>query len=388
MRKKRFSGLAILVTVIATGIVAFGLGGSAVCAYIGRDGLAMAQAVVMVNEKFVGEHDLKTATDAALGALVDGLGDRWSYYLSAEEYEQQNLHRANAYVGIGVTIEYESAGLRIISVVPEGPSALAGLVVGDLILEIEDTKLTPDNQREAVADLQGEAGTAVNVLLRPAAGGADKIVAITRAVVQEHPAQGQLLPDKTGLVTIANFNDHCAEEAKAAVEELLAQGATRLVFDVRDNGGGYLHELNALQDYLLPEGVVFRGQNKAGHEEVYTSDAACIDLPMATVVNANSYSAAELFAAELQEKIGAPIVGEKTSGKGFSQQSLPLISGGAMNISTAKYFTGGGVSLIGTGLTLDDEVGLTEAEQSARLAGKLSPEQDPQIQAAIAAMEE
>src|SRR5699024_451166 len=116
----------------------------------------------------------------------------------------------------------------------------------------------------------------------------------------------------------------CAQETIAAVEELVDQGAERLVFDARNNGGGYVDELTKLLDYLLPEGDIFRSETKAGVKRVVTSDADCVDLPMAVLVNGNTYSAAELFAAELQEMDWGVIVGEPTFGKGFSQQTFPL----------------------------------------------------------------
>lgn len=104
---------------------------------------------------------------------------------------------------------------------------------------------------------------------------------------------------------------------------------------------------------------------------------------MAVLVNGGTYSAAEFFAAQIQEMDWGVIVGSPTSGKGFSQQTYPLLSGGAINISTGKYFTGDGISLIGTGLTLDQEVGLTEEQDAALKNRVLPPEEDPQLQAAV-----
>ena len=152
--------------------------------------------------------------------------------------------------------------------------------------------------------------------------------------------------------------------------KLQEEGAVALVFDMRNNGGGYLSQLTEMLDFLLPEGPIFISRDRAGNEEVTQSDAACVDLPMAVLVNADTYSAAEFFAAELQEQGVAVIVGEPTSGKGYSQQTFALPHGGAMAISTGAYFTGNGTSLIGTGLTLDAEVYLT-GEGDAQLEAAL-----------------
>jgi len=136
-------------------------------------------------------------------------------------------------------------------------------------------------------------------------------------------------------------------------------------------------------DYLLPAGPIFRSETRGGRETVTESDESCVDLPMATLVNADTYSAAEFFAAQLQESVGAPIVGEETSGKGYSQQAIPLPNGGALNLSTGRYRTGAGVSLIGTGVRLDAEVALSEEDGMALLMGTLEHSEDAQLQAAL-----
>ena len=146
--------------------------------------------------------------------------------------------------------------------------------------------------------------------------------------------------------------------------DLEAGSYSRVLVDLRNNGGGYLSQLTDMLDFLLPEGPIFISRDRAGHEEVTNSDADCVELPMAVLVNADTYSAAEFFAAELQEQGAAVIVGEPNSGKGYSQQTFPLPHGGAVAISTGAYFTGSGASLIGTGLTLDAEVYNTGAEDT------------------------
>ena len=141
-------------------------------------------------------------------------------------------------------------------------------------------------------------------------------------------------------------------------------------------------------DFLLPEGAVFQSTPRWGFASAIRSDADCIGLPFGVLVNGASYSAAELFAAQLKESAGAPIVGELTSGKGYSQNTFPLLNGGAIGLSTARYSTGSGVSLIGTGITPDVEVSLTEEENRMLKAGQLLPEADRQLQALIQWMEQ
>ncbi len=387
MKKRRFSAVHLLAAVLLAVALTLAGGVLTLRVILGAEGLGMMEAMLLIKTKFVGEHDIGAATDQAMDALIDGLGDRWSYYMDADAYAAQQESRSNSYVGIGVTVTYpEEGGLLIQSVTEGGPAAAAGLVPGERITAVDGTPLTAENQQEAAAMVRGPEGTQVTLTVEDAGGGVREVT-VTRATVEEHPAEGELLPDGTGLVTIRNFNSRCAEESIAAVEDLVDQGAERLVFDVRNNGGGYVSELTELLDYLLPEGPIFRSRTKEGVERVVTSDASCVDLPMAVLVNGNTYSAAELFAAQLQEMDWGVVVGEPTFGKGFSQQTFSLANGGAINLSTARYYTGQGVSLIGAGLTLDQEVALTEEEAAKLAAGTLSPQEDPQLQAALALLE-
>ena len=386
MKTKRFSGWSLLVTALLSLLLTLALVFGALWALIGPEGLSMAEAMVLINARFVGDHDIGKAADAAMDGLITGLGDRWSYYVDAKGYENLKNSKDNAYVGIGVTVSYPEGeeGLYVEAVAENGPAAAAGLRPGDTILAVGEVRLAGEDRNRGTELIQGEAGTQVELLLR-GGGGEERTVSVTRGRVEEHPVSYALLADGTGLITIQNFNSRCADEAIAAVDDLREQGAERLVFDVRNNGGGFLDELTRLLDYLLPEGPIFRSQTKAGRETVVSSDAGCVEMPMAVLVNENTYSAAELFAAELQEWDWGEVVGVQTFGKGFSQQTFPLLNGGAVNLSTAKYFTGQGNCLIGVGLTPDRVVELDE-EQAAKLRARiLDPAEDPQLQAAIAA---
>lgn len=388
VKTKRFSLRTLLLTAVLTVVLTAGVLLGAAWLLLGRAGVSMAETMVLINTLFVGEHDIQTATDQALDSLITGLGDRWSYYMDADSYQQQIQRRSNSYVGIGVTVTYLEEGvLHIEAVTAGGPAEAAGLQAGEEITAVDGTALTAENISEATSLIQGEEGTQVTLTVR-GTDGTEREVTVTRSQIDESPAEGELLSDGTGLVTIRNFNSRCAEDAIAAVDSLVEQGAQRLVFDVRNNGGGYVSELTDLLDHLLPEGTIFRQRSNFGWETTVTSDAQCVELPMAVLVNGNTYSAAEFFAAQLQEMDWGVIVGEPTFGKGFSQQTFPLASGGAVNLSTARYFTGEGVSLIGTGLTLDQEVALTEEQAAALSAGTLDPSEDPQLQAAIELLRE
>lgn len=370
MKTRRFTGAHLLAAVVLTAVVC--VGGSILIfrASMGTYGASLLEGLKLVEDKFVGEYDETAAVDAALEGLVSGLGDRWSYYLTEEEYQAQNQRRTNQYVGIGVTITYEREdGLLIQEVTAGGPAEAAGLRSGEVITAVDGVSLAGDARFEGSSLIQGEEGTTVSLEVL-GAGGVSRTVEVARASMDTDPVEYEMLEGDVGYVRLLNFYDNSAARLEAAVAELQAQGAQAMIFDMRDNGGGYLSQLTDMLDFLLPEGPIFITRDKAGHEEVTYSDASCVDLPMVVLVNEDTYSAAEFFAAELQEWGVARIVGEPTSGKGYSQQTFALPHGGAIAISTGAYFTGSGTSLIGTGLTLNQEIYQT-GEGDAQLEAAL-----------------
>lgn len=370
MRTKRFSALHLIILLPVTMLLTAGVLLAVFYGIFGKEGLSLLEGLYLVNSRFVGEYDETQVVDSALSGMVDGLGDRWSYYLTEEEYEAQNQRRTNQYVGIGVTVNYESEdGLTIVEVTEGGPAEAAGLQGGEVISAVDGFSLAGEARYEGAERIQGEEGTTVTLEVLGTDGEA-RTVEVTRASLDSDPVTAKMLEGNVGYVALANFYDHSADRLKEEVTRLQEEGAEALVFDMRNNGGGYLSELTEMLDFLLPEGPIFISRDRAGNEKVTQSDAACVDLPMAVLVNANTYSAAEFFAAELQEQGVAVIVGEPTSGKGYSQQTFALPHGGAMAISTGAYFTGNGTSLIGTGLTLDRQVYLTD-EGDAQLEAAL-----------------
>ncbi len=363
MKTKRFRLRSIILTAALSVVITLGAVALAAWLLLGSAGVTIAAGAAYINALFVGDYDQSAMADAALDAMVDSLGDRWSYYMDADSYEASKLRRGNAYVGIGVTITYEADGLHIQEVTAGGPAEKAGLLAGEIITAADGHDLTGENANStnSTAYVQGEEGTDV-VLTIVGADGVVRDVTVTRKRIQSDPVVYELLENGVGYVDLANFYKGSADYTKAAVEELMKQGATSLLFDVRDNPGGYVEELLDLLDYLLPEGAIFQSGDSRGPKRVTKSDADCVDVPMAVLVNADSYSAAELFAAQLRESVDAPIVGQPTCGKGYSQQTFVLPNGGALNISTKTYYTGSGQSLIGIGLTPDAVVELTGPE--------------------------
>lgn len=340
----------------------------------------------LLQRYYIGEVDQKQMEDAAASAMVGALGDRWSFYMTKEQYLSYQDTMANAYVGVGITVQAreDQQGIHIIDVTVGGPAEEAGILAGDILVAVDGTSITGMALNDASALIRGKEGTAVKLtVLR----GEERIeLTVTRRRFQTPVATGEMLEGNIGLITIENFDARCADETIAAIEKLQAQGATALIFDVRNNPGGYKHELVKVLDYLLPEGPLFRTEDFRGKEDVDYSDEEHLDMPMAVLVNLSSYSAAEFFAAALDEYDSAVVVGEKTFGKGYFQTTFALSDGSAVNLSVGKYYTPNGNSLAGKGLTPEVEVVVDEATSAAIAAGTLEPQEDPQIIAAINAL--
>ena len=353
---------------------------------IGLKPSKLEQLEALIEEKFIAEADPEILADAAADAMVKATGDRWSYYIPAGEYEAYREQSENAYVGVGMTIQAteDGSGFLIVDLVSGGPAEEAGLQIKDLLIRVGDTDVRNLTASEVRTLVKGEENSYVSLtILRQ---GTNETISVERRKVKTPVATFEMLEDQIGLVTIENFDERCAEESIAAIETLLENGAEKLIFDVRHNPGGFADELVKLLDYLLPEGDLFRTVRYDGKEHVDTSDADCLEMPMAVLVNSASYSAAEFFAAALREYEAAVVVGEQTVGKGYFQITYQLSDGSAVALSSGKYFTPKGISLAETGVTPDVVVIPEEKEAEGIYYGTLQPQEDPQIQAAIRAL--
>lgn len=340
----------------------------------------------LIQNYFIGEYDETEIEDAAANAMIEALGDRWSYYIPADSWQAYQEQMKNAYVGIGVTIQAraDEAGLDVQSVTAGGPAEEAGLMAGDRIVGVDGKDISGMAVSDVKTMIQGESGTGVKLtILRD---GAELELEVTRREIKTPVATAKLLEGNIGYIKIANFNSNCADETIAAIEQMIGEGATKLLFDVRYNPGGYASELVEVLDYLLPEGKLFTRVDYSGKESTDMSDAHCIDLPMAVLVNADSYSAAEFFAAALSEYGVATVVGEKTVGKGYFQTTFQLPDGSAVGLSIGKYYTPKGESLAGVGITPDVEVAVSDEIAAKIYAGTLDLSEDPQALAAMDAL--
>ena len=352
-----------------------------------KDYSKLEQLSDLIDEKFIGEADPTALDDAAAAAMIAATGDRWSFYTSAADAESFQEQMDNAYVGIGITIQMteEQDGFLVLKVNPGGPAEEAGILPGDVLVEAAGQRIEGLDLTEGRNLVKGPEGTEVEIRIRR--DGQEIPMTVERRSIETVVAEGRMVTEEIGLVSILNFDTRSSEETIAAIEELRSQGAEKLIFDVRFNPGGFVHELVKTLDYLLPEGDLIRTQDYRGRENLDVSGPEFLDMPMAVLVNRDSYSAAEFFAAAMQEYEAAVIVGEKTSGKGYFQITYMLKDGSSVNLSSGKYFTPKGVCLQDVGIVPDVEISVDEETELGILTQTVEDSLDAQLQAAIQALE-
>ena len=325
--------------------------------------LKYAQVRKIIDKYYIGEIDPNAMETMAFSGMIASLEDNWSYYMNAEQYEAYNRYSENQYAGIGVSITQheESGGLLIIDVTEESPAELAGIKAGDIIISVDDEDVLGMAVNEVRGIIQSKLGGEMTLGLIDEEG-VSREVTVNCELIYKEPVSYKFLDDKIGYIDIDNFENGSGSGAADAVKELMAEGAKGIVFDVRSNPGGKVTQLLEILDYLLPEGDLFITRSKNGDEKVETSDAECVEIPFAVLVNARSFSAAEFFAAALSEFEWATVIGERTTGKGRSQITLELDDGSAVHISNNVYLTPNRIDLSEQG-GLAPDIEVIQAEE-------------------------
>ena len=232
----------------------------------------------LVSEKYIGETDSGSVADYAAVGYVTGLGDKWSSYIPADQYEAYRMSSEGTGCGIGVSVTSTADTVRISIVYDDSPAAQAGIVKGDYILGAEGLTVEKDGANAVISAIRGEEGTDVSVTIQTSAG-ETKTLTMKRATVTQKMAWGEMLSGGTGYIRIENFHTGVAKQFRNVLDTLTGEGMTSLVIDVRHNGGGKVKEMSEILDPLLPEGTIMTLREKDGHETVYSSDADMIDLP-------------------------------------------------------------------------------------------------------------
>ena len=304
----------------------------------------------IVEDQYIDEVSRQALGDYAAAAMVSGLADNWSYYMSADEYKTYQLNSANEYSGIGMSIMKQDDGnFQVVSVNADSPAGLAGLGAGDVITSVDGEDITSMSLDEARKLIRSKMNGKFTLGL-----GRKNSIEVDCSSVYQSTVNYRLEKTEAGYVQILNFEAGSGEDAIAAVEDLLNQGAVALCIDLRGNPGGLDSEAAKFLDYLLPNGTLFIETDKQGNEKVTTSDGMCIQLPMCVLVNAETFGEAEVCAAVLQEYQWATVLGEATTGKTRTQETIPLEDGSALRLSTGTYLTGNRTDISAKGGVVPD----------------------------------
>ncbi len=342
----------------------------------------LAEIDKYVRANYYGDIQDATLYDMISYGYILGIGDRNASYYTAKQYaDLVELQNGNI-MGIGVDVVKDSSGsARITKVYDASPASELGMEVGGYITAINGSDVKGLTAANVTSQLQGEAGTEVTVTYM-ALDGTTTDHTINRSRYTIPSVEYQMLSDSYGYIKLYRFDGTTQSAFSRAVEDLQNQGAKALIFDVRDNQGGILDVAVNCIDQLAPEGDIVFAEDKNGDQTLLgASDDGYVDLPMVVLVNKNTASSAELFAASLRQLSGAQLVGETTYGKGTIQaEPYRMSDGSAVVITTAKMITGDGTSFDSTGLTVDVEVAAKADGSDTTL---VSVEEDTQVQKAL-----
>ncbi|MCA9375539.1 MAG: S41 family peptidase [Candidatus Doudnabacteria bacterium] len=335
----------------------------------------------LVEDKHVQQPlDYQAMLEGAIAGMLNGLEDPYTAFMSSSASEQFEEDLGGSFQGIGAEIGFRDQVLAIVAPLPETPAERAGLRAGDWILEIDGESTEELSLLEAVSRIRGERGTAVTLgILRE---GEDELLPIeiirdeidikaTELSFEERDGK------KLAVLGILTFDQETTKEVKEQLDVIEKEGADGIVIDLRNNPGGLLNASIDIADLFLPDGqLVVTEQFRNGKKnEFHTKHGVTTDLPVVVLVNVGSASASEIVAGALKDQAGAPLVGEKTFGKGSVQELETLKDGSSVRITVAEWLTPAGTHLDGEGLTPDIEVAITNEDVEAG--------QDPQKEAAL-----
>jgi carboxyl-terminal processing protease len=316
-----------------------------------------AEVYERIKREYVDEVDDKELMEKAIRGMVAAL-DPHSAYLDTDEFEEIRLSTMGSYPGVGIEVVAEDSGVKILRPIEGSPADLAGLLAGDVIVKI-DNKDVGSDQAGAIAQLRGPSGSSVKLTVRRE-NSADLLdFSLRRAKVDVRSVTHTTLDPGFGYVRISTFSETTADDVARAIASLKRdnpKGLTGLVLDLRNNPGGVLEAGVAVADAFLDDGVIVTADGRTPDAR-FRMEATPGDLidgaELVVLVNSGSASASEIVAGALKDHNRAELIGHKTYGKGSVQTVMPLAQGGAIKLTTSRYYTPSGVSIHGKGIIPD-----------------------------------
>lgn len=356
-----------------------------------RDSLnKLYSAYQALKENYYQELSDAELLEAMTRGLVNEMDSPYTMYMTAEQVARIEESISGQYSGIGAYVALNQDGMvEIADVIEDSPAEEAGVLIGDVFLEVDGEDVSGFRDINSVAALvRGIPGTNVSIVLyRPSIAGTVELE-VTRQMITTVSVSHRMLTPVIGYVYIREFNHNSAEKFVAAVDELQQSGALQIVFDLRNNTGGLASEVIYMLDYLLPDAVIatVRGRQDGKFFEENWRSGRSVGVPAemeyAILINSMSASASELFAGCLRDYDKARLIGEQSLGKGSGTVSFSLPDGSAVNVTNFLYYLPGGSSIEGVGLEPDDIVYLPEEAYGLPI-NRIPSEMDSQLRAAI-----
>jgi len=350
-----------------------------------------------LHTKYVGADTLndRELIYGAINGMTEAVGDTGhTSFMTPEQRAQRSNDLSGKYVGIGVRIDTAEDGLPLVIGVFKGsPAEGAGVQTGDEIVAVDGQQTAGKTIDEIVDWVRGEAGTTVKVTVKQGAKGAERELSMVRADVAVVPVTWAIVPGThTALVRLDQFSAGAADAMKAALGEIKAAGADRIVLDLRGNPGGYVNEADAIASQFLKSGIVFIERAADGHETKHEVKAGGLatDVPLVVLVDGGTASSSEIVSGAIQDAGRAQIVGIKTYGTGTVLGEFPLSDGSALRVGTVEWLTPEGRRIWHEGITPDviverpSDIAPLDPEE----VGKMTPAQiaaltDPQLARAL-----
>jgi carboxyl-terminal processing protease len=374
MRKTQALLLALVVCIVSVLTTMFIVGGK--YDINGEGELSLREFLRVeqeIKDKYLRDFDMKDMQYAGLKAMVASLGDPYSVYYTPEEFESFQQNSSGEYYGVGMGIGIDDVtGLAVVSYFLDDSAAKeAGIEVGDLIISINEEDVTKNTLQEIRVKCIGDDGTPITIGVKR--GEEVKEFTMARKSVELDMVAYKMLDGGIGYMQIKQFSGNCEALFNQGMDEFEQQGAKGIVFDLRNNPGGYLSTVVNMLDRLLPEGTIVYTEDKNGNRDTKTSDENCIKIPMVLLVNENTASASEIFAGAIQDYDWGKVVGTRTYGKGVVQIVIPIEStGGGLKITSSEYFTPKGRSIDGNGVYPDNYVDIkADATEDTQLEAGL-----------------
>ena len=336
----------------------------------------------IIDKYYLGDVDEEKLKEGAIKGYIEGIGDKYTEYISKEDMKDYMEDTTGNFVGVGIYMVQDTKEnkIMVLSPIKGGPAEKVGIKPGDYIIAVDGVEYTGEQMSVVSNKIKGESGTTVKIkILRE---NETKEYEIKREKITVNPVEGKALENNIGYIEFSSFDEGTADLFKSKFEELQKQGIKSLIIDLRNNGGGIVSEALKIADYMLEKDqVILYEVDKNNKETVEKSENnPIINMPIIVLTNENTASSSEILAGALKDNKKAKIVGEKTYGKGVIQQLLTLPDGSGLKITSEEYLTPNKTKINGVGIEPDETVSLPAAVKNEL---QVEEKDDTQLKKAI-----